>query len=323
MHAPEERDGWDPEACSVMSQALDEPAYGTASYARSWIAMGQPGPWGRDAAVQSHLDAELGRKLAGMLKEVDGRFVLVRSTGAHADDHHGRPRNVLVASCLPGREWLLEGRLDDPQQVLSIDSEALRLGDEARVAASLSGLRRREVPTLLVCTNGRRDVCCAVRGRPVAHAASTLRPGQVWETSHTGGHRFAPTAVLLPSGLTLARLTIQDAVAALDAAANGTVPAALIGPRHDRGRSALEPRHQAAESAARAHFGEERLGDLTVDLSTESALPSGSEVSVTHADGRSLRVRVDQLDRSPHRRVSCGKVPEPQEVYAVQVVDER
>jgi len=306
----------------VVSEGLDEPTYGTASYARSWMAMEQPGPWGRDAATQSHLDGELGREIASRLKQIDGRFVLVRSTGAHADDHHGGPRTLLVASCLPGREWLLEARIDDPAEMLSVDTDALSLGDEARVDASLPGLHTRDDPVLLVCTNGRRDVCCAVRGRPVAYAASAQRPGQVWETSHTGGHRFAPTAVLLPSGVTLARLATTDAVAALDAAASGLMPAAMIGPRHDRGRSALEPRHQAAESAARVYFDEARLDGLSVALSTEAALASGIVVSVVHADGRRVRVHVDTLERPPPRRVSCGKPVEPQDVYAVQVVDE-
>ncbi|MEP6665174.1 MAG: sucrase ferredoxin, partial [Nocardioidaceae bacterium] len=294
----------------------------TASYAQCWIALEQPGPWGRDAAAQSHLDAELGRELANRLKDAGGRLVLVRSTGTHADDHHGGPRNVFVASSLPGREWLLHGLLDDPRQLLvSLDVDALRAGDRQRIAAALPALQPRESPVLLVCTNGRRDVCCAMRGRPVAHAASELRPGQVWETSHTGGHRFAPTVVVLPSGLTLARLTAHDAVTALDAAATGSMPAELMGPRHDRGRSALLPQHQAADSAARAHFGEASLSALTVDHVTEASLEGGVEVSVSHADGRRIRVQVAKATRPPDRRVSCGKPVEPQVVYDVQVVD--
>ncbi|HEV2744108.1 MAG TPA: sucrase ferredoxin, partial [Rubrobacter sp.] len=60
------------------------------------------------------------------------------------------------------------------------------------------------VRDLLVCTHGSRDVCCGKFGYPVydllrrRHAS----PGKlrVWRTSHTGGHRFAPTMIDYPEG---------------------------------------------------------------------------------------------------------------------------
>jgi hypothetical protein len=51
---------------------------------------------------------------------------------------------------------------------------------------------------LLVCTNGRRDVCCALWGQRFYAAAAALLPN-VWQTTHLGGHRFAATAVSLPA----------------------------------------------------------------------------------------------------------------------------
>jgi hypothetical protein len=56
---------------------------------------------------------------------------------------------------------------------------------------------------LLVCTHGRRDACCGSLGTslhmelladPVVAGAGY----RVGRTSHTGGHRFAPTALVLP-----------------------------------------------------------------------------------------------------------------------------
>ncbi len=53
----------------------------------------------------------------------------------------------------------------------------------------------------LVCTHGRHDVCCAVRGRPVAAALAAAATGwDVWECSHVGGDRFAANVLLVPSG---------------------------------------------------------------------------------------------------------------------------
>ena len=46
-------------------------------------------------------------------------------------------------------------------------------------------------PVVVVCTHGRRDVCCAERGRPLAAATALEHPGAVWESTHVGGDRFA------------------------------------------------------------------------------------------------------------------------------------
>lgn len=58
----------------------------------------------------------------------------------------------------------------------------------------------------LVCTHGSRDRCCARFGKPIYHAARqivaerSLPNLRIWEASHIGGHRFAPTAIDFPEG---------------------------------------------------------------------------------------------------------------------------
>ena len=194
------------DACSVLSTDAGESAYGTAADASSWVCLEQPGPWGRVVASDSHLDPALGGRLDKAVSKAGGRFALIRTPGAHPDDaRHPRNRTVLVSSVV-GAGWTLRGQLSDSGQLEALDVGALARGDREQVLASMPALAPDPTTYLLLCTNGRRDVCCAVRGRPVALAAAAARPGQVWETSHTGGHRFAPTGVLLPSGATLARL---------------------------------------------------------------------------------------------------------------------
>lgn len=313
-----------PPLCSAVSQQLEESAYGTAATAQLWLCLEQDGPWGRAAATGSHLDPDVGRALDALAGSVGGRFALVRRPGRHPDDGTSahRDHEVLLAWADPASPWLLRGRTRDPRDLLALDAAALTAGDLDAVvrAAPALGLVREDVPQLLVCTNGRRDLCCAVRGRPVALEAGARRPGQVWETSHTGGHRFSPTGVLLPSGQMLARLDADLALQALDAASSGELPGALHGPVHDRGRSARPGALQAAESAVRAATGETRL-DALVLAATVSQDDTGDvwDVDVVHADQRAWHVTVRRVVSGPDRPESCAKAPVPHQSWMVSI----
>lgn len=302
-----------PDACSVGFDRADVSAYGTAARAGFFVALEQPGPWGRDAATQSHLPADLGARLSSACSDRGGRLSLLRRPGRHADEHHGGGHTAYLA--WSGRDpWLLAATVEDPATVLSVDLDALARGDRDAVAASLPGATP-SGPVLLVCTNGRRDVCCAVRGRPVAVEAAAARPGRVWEASHTGGHRFAPTGVLLPHGATLARLDTALATTVLDEADHGRLPIAALGPRHDRGRSGLEPDAQAAESHVRAEAGVTDLAALVTEPLADEPLATArvadepvGRYAVRHRDGRSWVVEVHRQDAGTLPE-SCAKLP--------------
>lgn len=309
--------GLPPTACSLSTAAVGEPAYGSAAPAQVWVALEQPGPWGHDALAASHLDPALGRSLRAKVGGAGGRLALLRSARKHPDKRPRQEPFVAVGCATPGSGWLLTGHVESADALQQLDFPALARGDQTAVQASLPALAPSATPLLLVCTNGRRDVCCAVFGRPLAHDAALQRPGQVWETSHTGGHRFSPTAVLLPWGITLARLDARLAVATLDAAAGGRLPRDILGPEHDRGRSSLLPPAQAAESVVRAELGETEIEALST-----SARDEGDGVvraTVRHRDGRRWSAVVRRRSAAGLRAPSCAKPPEPYEVYTVAV----
>lgn len=320
-----------PGACSVAFEDAGASAYGTAAQAQFFVALEQPGPWGRDAATQSHLPAEVGRALSQACGDRGGRFTLLRRPGRHADDHgqdhrhadgHPAPwggedigRLTAYAAFAGDSPWLLQGRLDDPADLLSLDYEALARGDRDAVAASLPGAAPAPA-VLLVCTNGRRDVCCAVRGRPVALDAARQQPGRVWEASHTGGHRFAPTGVLLPIGATVARLDPSLCVDLLTSADRGELPARAIGPLRDRGRSSLDPGAQVAEAHVRDLLAETVVGALSTEPmpvaeqgrhGTEES-PTPRQYVVRHRDGRAWQVDCTATSDLLLPE-SCGKAP--------------
>lgn len=293
-----------PDACSVLWDQDETSAFGTAARAAFFVVLEQSGPWGRVAARESHLDPALGEELDTRCAQAGGRLMLMRNPLAHPD--HVGTRRVLVAHA--GRRgddaWLLTAEIAAPGDLLGLDWSALAQGRRELVRASLPGAA--EAPAqLLICTNGRRDVCCAVRGRPLAAAAAQLAPGRAWEVSHTGGHRFAPTAVLLPWGQTLARLDDESVRWVLEASETGHLPAELLGAVHDRGRSSLPPHAQCAESHVRAALAETRIGALWAAPHEDG----GDEalVDVAHEDGRTWVVRVAQRATGSTRPESCGK----------------
>ena len=301
-----------PDACSVLWDAARAPALGTAAPARFWVALEQPGPWGREAAVQSHLDPEVGAALDRLCAEHGGRLQLIRRPGDHADRRGARTLRAYVAGGLEDRPWLLTADLDLPAQLGRLPWSALAAGDLDMVLDAVPELEEDAEPVLLVCTNSRRDVCCAVRGRPVALAAAAARPGQVWECSHTGGHRFAPTGVLLPHGQVLARLDPALAVETLEAAERGELPGRVLDAAHDRGRSVLDPAAQAAESVLRQHIGERGLTALSTVAGDDPAQPGDPAARVclvTHVDGRRWTVHVRRVIGPTTRPESCGKAP--------------
>ncbi len=56
------------------------------------------------------------------------------------------------------------------------------------------------VTTMLICTQGSHDICCGIEGLAFAEWAEEELDLEVFRVSHTGGHRFAPTAMTLPDG---------------------------------------------------------------------------------------------------------------------------
>ena len=289
-----------PDACSVGFDVAGLSAYGTAAQAGFWLAIEQDGPWGRVAATESHLPREVGQRLDEACSGRGGRLALLRPPGRHADTHRpaGRTAYLAFSGTAP---WLLAVHGATLEQLLAVDLDALARGDQEAVRASLPGAENAD-PVLLVCTNGRRDVCCAIRGRPVALEAAAMAPGRVWESSHTGGHRFAPTGVLLPHGAALARLDAAGCADVLVAASSGHLPGWALGPAHDRGRSSLPAPAQAAESFVRSLIGETSLTALTT-----SAAPEPAAMAVSHTDGRQWTVVAESFRVGPDLPESCGK----------------
>jgi hypothetical protein len=129
---------------------------------------------------------------------------------------------------------------------------------------------------LLVCTHGRRDRCCGSYGMNLftAVGASHVRSGvRTWRVSHTGGHRFAPTAIILPEGHLWAWLDTDLVDAVIHR--RGAVDAVL---EHYRGSSAIGP--PPVQVAEREAFRREGWGWLDSHRSGSVVGTDGDHVEV-------------------------------------------
>jgi hypothetical protein len=285
--------------CSTVSQDLDEPIAGTAATATTWLLVEQPGPWGAKALTQSHLDPALGRALEAAAKGTGVRVALIRRPGRHADCGITAERQVYAAHTVPGNAWLRAATIRDPEQLLDLDFAALGRGDHHTFDSVLPGRTHTGDPLALVCTNGKRDRCCALLGRPLAAELAASGVEGVWEVTHLGGHRFSPTLLVLPYGYAYGRAQAHAVKEVLHSVQNGRIVVEGC-----RGNSAWERPGQAAELAVRRATGEDAAQALSV-VRTDGAAPRW-EVTVAHADGRHWRVVVAQGASLPPRPESCG-----------------
>jgi hypothetical protein len=281
--------------CAALAEALGEPLAGTSATATSWLAIEQPGPWGRDALSTSHLDEGVARELSASSAGTGVRIVLIRRPGNHPDRHRPVPHTVYLAHTAPGRTWLERTSVADPKELLDLDFASIGAGEPGLLGTPVSE------PLLLVCTNGRRDVCCALLGRPIAAALAATHGERVWECTHIGGHRFAPTAVLLPTGYSYGRLTEASATRLL-----AGVPVAA----NCRGRSTWPAAGQVAELAVRSATGVTDPDALTVSA-VDQEVEGGWSVAVSHVDGRTWQVTVAEREVAAARAASCAAAPTP------------
>ena len=213
----------------MLAQAAEAPMAGTAPVAPRWACLEHRGAWPRD--ITRHTDPAI-VGFAARAAAAGFRLQLIRRPGRRSDD--ARMRLYLTDTTPPGAHTTLV-TVAGPADLLDLPLPPL--GE--RLPGQLV-----DDPLLLVCTHGRRDRCCALDGRALVKSLIEAGEPDVWECSHLGGHRFAPTALVLPTGYLYGRLDVATAVNARKAAELGEVETALC-----RGRSAFSAAGQVADLA--------------------------------------------------------------------------
>lgn len=291
------------ERCALRSIEAQEQLAGTAGHVdRGYLAVEDAGPWGRAGISESGL-GETGASLESVAKAAGVKVLVMRATHREGRGHPVR-RRVFAAVHGPYRR-LVGFSVGEPAELLGLNLAAYA-GDLCDVHPEAVEI---DHPLLLVCTHAKRDQCCAIEGGPLARSLARTHPGQVFECSHLGGHRFAPTALSLPAGAVYGRLDLESATRALKLAADG-----MVEPRSLRGISALPPVAQAADVSLRVRLGLRALD--AVDVEEITVGEDHTAVRLRTADGETWVARVVPRANAP-RPASCGRAAEPSTSHRV------
>ena len=216
------------EYCAEIARAEDEPLPGTADVVDVWIMLEYLPAWTAKATSDNSLAAPTRAWLKGLTDAVVARGQ--------------RPRLLLIRQPELDRTGvtLMIAAHDGLHRIAAADYATLAEHSLDDVFA-VTPLRARHY---FVCTNGQRDVCCARFGLPT-YAALRERVGErVWQTTHVGGHRFAPNVLTLPRAALYGRVQPADVDAFVDAIEHDRLAAPWL-----RGRTHHRPEVQAAEAA--------------------------------------------------------------------------
>jgi len=273
--------------CAQASLAVDNDPAGSSSSFRSFLLITDPGGWGKkagDDAVREQLDPFAAQWVES--NRAGLRAFAIRPVGSR------RAAN---------RRGFLAGRVEAAGGITAFAEAPSAAELESVVTGTASG-DPIDGPLIAVCTNGTRDRCCALLGRPIARRlAAELGGDRVTEISHLGGHRFAGTLVVLPWGYSYGFLDPDSAARIADDAARG-----LVHPRQLRGRADLSPAAQAAEIAWRRELGPAAPDAVVVtDEHTEGA---GSLVTGL-VGGRTESLKMRYLPGPTIDGTACGGKP--------------
>jgi hypothetical protein len=155
-----------------------EPSMATAPEAsRAWLLIEHPGPWPHDAA-----DAALPPALAALAVSAEAFGVRVQMIRRPGRRQVGDVRTVFLGWTAGGEPFLRRARVSaSSPELAERDLKELACGSVPSFGSWWPE------PLFLVCTHGKRSVCCARFGGPLAQALAARHPGQVWETTHVGG----------------------------------------------------------------------------------------------------------------------------------------
>jgi hypothetical protein len=234
-------------SCESSRQA-QEPLFGSGTHATHWLLVEYDTPWPARALKQADLPEPVKQHLLDFKNQVEGARVQFFRGREGVQEN---PRLFLARADQLDRP-LQKIELTSYEQLLDFDLAALFEGDVPPA--------QRYEPILAICTNGKRDLCCAKYGTAAFHAMAAIDPEHVFQTTHIGGHRFAANALWLPYGVNYGRLEPEQAGDLLAMMDKNQISLANY-----RGHTTMPAPAQAADHYLRQHGNWLEVADLRLE----------------------------------------------------------
>jgi hypothetical protein len=291
--------------CRDSSLSACEAVGGTAvEETRYWILLECHGYWPPRIPGEAHLGSEVKAHLARFLEEEPlARLQYIKPPKAAIGETGLRLFLITLPS--KGDNRIQRTEIRDYRALLGMDFHRLFAGLDT------SDYTEHHEPLVLICTHGKRDACCATHGLAWLKAIPPEKQTFVWQTSHLGGHRFAPTAMVFPSGHCYGRLDPAQAEAFIDDAQNGRM--------HDlaclRGFVGVTRPGQIAEFQWRSDSG--NLNPLAIDSIDTEVLASNTWQVTLHTPERQV-YNIDATTMDQQVIPSCGKTLDDMKRFTAQ-----
>ena len=222
-----------PHTCSLESMNMEEPLFGTMTKSGVWFLVEFPFSWGANAYKDSDIPQLVKERLTFFVDSVpEARLQLIKKPNSSLTEQI----TFYLAIPSENQPLLYKFLLSKYEDILDFDFAALLSGEHVYHE------RIQTEPLYLVCTNGKRDPCCAKFGLPVFGSFQHIVRNTVWQTTHVGGHRFAANVLCFPHGILYGRISVEDVQSIVDSFQYGEI---LI--EKYRGRACYNAVVQAAE----------------------------------------------------------------------------
>ena len=195
--------------CSDVSKANQEDPIGSAPTVDYWILVEFPQPW-PTAMFTEH---PLIKQMIPLIKKlIFKRGVMVRPLAIAPDPDYSKPGYTrVIYYWRPARQFAeydkQEYVVPDDQTLPLVTALLTRLLNRSGEVSQFTPYQQdtQAVREILVCTHTQVDLACGRFGTPVyRHLRKTYgqpdQPLRVWQSTHFGGHQFAPTLIDLPTG---------------------------------------------------------------------------------------------------------------------------
>lgn len=179
--------------CSAASRYFKEQLNGTAANSAVFILIEYNNPFPAKVA-DADLDKSWLKKTQQLAKSLKGKVLLIRNKATNATGC-----SITFIDCNRYSYFTIAATIKN-----------YTLVDIAAHIYSPETVWRND-PFFLICTNGKKDKCCAKFGLPVYKFFESFNTDvPVWECSHVGGDRFAANVVAMPYGVYYGHVAVED-----------------------------------------------------------------------------------------------------------------